>query len=199
MKDPPMVICWASITEDSAARAFAHGFYDAVGTYLKDEEQVDLYLAFYRGLERFWQQQFKLGNPEVFLHPPAHPHVCRRGQYDKTCWGCNPPVHGSVVLFRKKPPGEAFKGASGARGAGEAAEVQRLRMGRRDDVLGIDGSKRHGWIPVTLEAVQDGSFLSHLDVIEPRGSARDEDNTRDADGVCNADSCQDVAPAASAP
>ena len=35
-----MAICWATITEDAAARAFAQGFYDAAGSFLGLGEPV---------------------------------------------------------------------------------------------------------------------------------------------------------------
>ena len=37
-----MVVCWATITEDAAARAFAQGFYDAVGGFLAADERVQV-------------------------------------------------------------------------------------------------------------------------------------------------------------
>ena len=39
-----MAICWATITEDAAARAFAQGFYDAAGSFLGLGEPVQVYL-----------------------------------------------------------------------------------------------------------------------------------------------------------
>ena len=37
-----MAICWATITEDAAARAFAQGFYDAAGSFLGLSEPVQV-------------------------------------------------------------------------------------------------------------------------------------------------------------
>eukprot|EP00966_Prymnesium_polylepis_P217182 5026399-Prymnesium_polylepis.1 len=46
-----MTICWATITEDNAARVFAQGFYDSVGAFIADGEPVKVEVAFWAGLE----------------------------------------------------------------------------------------------------------------------------------------------------
>ena len=95
------VICWTSVAEDAAARSFALGFYDAVGAFLStgEETQIEssIEIAFWAGLERFAADGFRLGDPSLYLHPPAHPHAYRP---DFSCHGCCPPVHGEVQLYR---------------------------------------------------------------------------------------------------
>lgn len=39
------VICWSTLAEDVAARAFAKGFYDAVGAFISNGVEVQLELA----------------------------------------------------------------------------------------------------------------------------------------------------------
>jgi len=110
------VICWATITEDSAARAFSQGFYDAVGTSLLSREKVDLDLAFESGLEAFVEAGFASGDPAAFLHDELHPH--RRFPVFSGCYGCCPPVHGVVLMLRSvggrveaKAPSLALRGS----------------------------------------------------------------------------------------
>ena len=91
------VICWPTITEDAAARAFAQGFYDAVGAFVSHGGEVQLELAYLAGLDRFCDEGFELGDPAQHLHPPSHPH-CRAPVFDG-CPGCCPPVHGVVTLL----------------------------------------------------------------------------------------------------
>ena len=92
-----MVVCWATITEDAAARAFAQGFYDAVGTYLSDNEPVQVEIAFWSGLERYFGAGFRIGDPRAYLHGPGHPHIANPDF--QGCEGCCPPVHGNVVCL----------------------------------------------------------------------------------------------------
>ena len=92
-----MVVCWATITEDAAARAFAQGFYDAVGTYLSDNEPVQVEIAFWSGLERYFAAGFRIGDPRAYLHGPGHPHIFSPDF--QGCEGCCPPVHGNVVCL----------------------------------------------------------------------------------------------------
>lgn len=142
--DGVRVICWSTITEDSAARAFAQGFYDAIGAYVTDGEPAQIETAFWVGIRRFRSEGFYLGDPAVFLHPPHHPHHYRP---DRLCENCFPSVHGSVVLFKK-----------------HQGRVVRMRMGMKDkdiahgDCVGLDDQ----WIPVTRETVLDNSFISHF-------------------------------------
>jgi len=91
------VICWCSITEDAAARAFATGFYDAVGDFIFSGESIGIELAYWLGLSKMYNEGFRLGDPAAFLHPPAHPHV--PAPVFSGCDGCCPPVHGNVVLL----------------------------------------------------------------------------------------------------
>ncbi|KAL1507448.1 hypothetical protein AB1Y20_008285 [Prymnesium parvum] len=116
-----MCICWVTITEDAAARAFAQGFYDAVGAFINEGEEVKVELAFWAGLERFASENFQLGDPAKYLHHPAHPHSYRP-VLNGECKHCCPPVHGTVVLFRK--------GASG--------HVERMRMGLNETLAAGD-------------------------------------------------------------
>ena len=91
------VICWCSITEDAAARAFATGFYDAVGDFIYNGESIGIELAYWLGLGKMYSEGFRLGDPASYLHHPTHPHV--RAPVFSGCDGCCPPVHGNVVLL----------------------------------------------------------------------------------------------------
>ena len=120
-----MAICWATITEDAAARAFAQGFYDAVGTYLSDNEPVQVEIAFWSGLERYFAAGFRIGDPRAYLHGPGHPHTINPDF--QGCEGCCPPVHGNVVCLanidgevkalREEERPTMLKEASGGTGA----------------------------------------------------------------------------------
>ena len=90
-------ISWSTLTEDAAARSFALGFYDAVGSYVAAGSKVAIEEAYWAGIDRFREDGFALGDPAAFLHPPGHPHHLVpdfRG-----CTGCMPPVHGTVILL----------------------------------------------------------------------------------------------------
>ena len=82
-------ISWSTLTEDAAARSFALGFYDAVGSYVAAGSKVAIEEAYWAGIDRFREDGFALGDPAAFLHPPGHPHHLVpdfRG-----CTGCMPP------------------------------------------------------------------------------------------------------------
>ena len=81
-------ICWSSVAEDAAARSFALGFYDAIGAFLSSGEEIatSVELAFWAGLEHFFADGFRLGDPARYLHPPDHPHV-QRPQFSPPCQG----------------------------------------------------------------------------------------------------------------
>mmetsp|Transcript_276 Transcript_276/g.920 ORF Transcript_276/g.920 Transcript_276/m.920 type:complete len:752 (-) Transcript_276:204-2459(-) len=96
------VICWSSITEDTAAREFAQGFYDVIGDDLKATKGAPLRLplaaAFKAACERFREGGFAFGDPAEYLHSePNHPHLTNPDF--QNCPGCNPPVHGAVLLL----------------------------------------------------------------------------------------------------
>ena len=146
------VVCWESVAEDSAARAFAVGFYAAIShrlenvkrhkelmtgwwprllttllperlvcwalgvdaravKSLRDEDEGELwgearhesvFRAFEEGCYAFLSAGFRFGDPKEFLHPPTHPHTFR-ADLSGECYGCMPPVHGSVVLLYTDP------------------------------------------------------------------------------------------------
>ena len=158
------------------------GFYDAVGAFINDGEEVQVELAFWAGLEKFASENFRLGDPDKYLHPRGHPHTYRP-VLNGDCKHCCPPVHGTAVLFRKN----------------EAGQVERMKMGGRDAAL-FDGGREHSrsttasrrrhssrksavdrgrsfasekdaaessgifcWVPVSLQAIRDDDFLGHLD------------------------------------
>lgn len=81
-----------------AARSFARGFYDVIGTCLRANAAIDIELAFRAGIERFQEDGFELGDPEMYLHGPGHPHQWAPQLHG--CYGCIPPVHGQVLLLR---------------------------------------------------------------------------------------------------
>ena len=91
------VVCWSSLAEDAAARAFAHGFHDAIGSSLVASEPVDVEHAYSAGLSSFVDAGYLYGDPAAYLHPPNHPHA--RKPVFGTCLGCSPPVHGRPVLL----------------------------------------------------------------------------------------------------
>lgn len=94
------VVCWQSITDDSAARAFMIGFYRTVGADLVQDTVVNVEAAYRAGLATFEEQGFVLGDPSPYLHPPEHEHIAapRFGE----CEGCSPPVHGQLALVSCK-------------------------------------------------------------------------------------------------
>ena len=98
------VVCWAGLVEDSAARAFAGGLNDALGTFLAARKPLssELFeLAYWAGIERFTQRGFRFGDPRRYLHVPGHSHVAAPElQYTSQCEGCTPPVHGEAVMLR---------------------------------------------------------------------------------------------------
>lgn len=101
------VICWSTPLEDAAARSFALGFYDAIGAFLSSGDDLSgelalpeyVELAFWAGVEHFYKDGFRMGDPTKHLHPPGHPHISRP-QFSPPCFGCTPPVHGQVLLLR---------------------------------------------------------------------------------------------------
>lgn len=176
------VVCWATIVEDAAARAFAQGFYDAIGDHLKrSDDPPDLLTAFRSGLERFATDGGKLGNPEHYLHQdPHHPHMLRpdfRG-----CEGCQPPVHGVVValssvrgtvstLHIAGPEVDAITGSMGLRdsvdpagscNSGMLPSVRSVRASFPKEICSVvdmdmEGGDEGGagaWVPVTLEQLR---------------------------------------------
>lgn len=93
-------ICWCSITEDTAARSFAQGFYDAVGSYIIGGEEVQVTLAYWAGLSRMYAEGLRIGDPGLYLHPPGHAHL--HAPDFQRCEGCCPPVHGVVILLSNR-------------------------------------------------------------------------------------------------
>jgi len=99
-----VVICWSSLTEDTAAREFAQGFYDTIGETLRATKgmprRLPLEAAFRAARERFKEGGFAFGDPADYLHPePNHPHHTHPDFGG--CTGCNPPVHGAVLLITR--------------------------------------------------------------------------------------------------
>jgi len=95
------VVCWSTLTEDGAARAFASGFYDAIGMCVTSHGPIGpdvIEIAFKAGVEHFLERGYAFGDPRQFAHPPDHPHTIRP-QFSH-CMGCCPPVHGEIVLMR---------------------------------------------------------------------------------------------------
>lgn len=92
------LVCWRSLAEDAAARAFAKGFYSAVGSDLGARIDVDIEEAYNTGLDTFEVEGFKYGDPSEYLHAWDHPHI--KAPQFHTCLGCMPPVHGQPVLLR---------------------------------------------------------------------------------------------------
>ena len=108
------VVCWSTIVEDSAARAFLVGFMNKVAemresTFVWSDEDawfphfahvdgIDLVTScFVAGCASFSRGGFRFGDPTDFLHPPGHPHWLKPDF--RTCRHCAPPVQGQVVLL----------------------------------------------------------------------------------------------------
>ena len=126
------VICWSTLAEDAAARAFAQGFYDAVGAFISNGGEVQLELAYLSGLDRFFDEGFALGDPAQYLHPAGHPHT--RSPQFQSCPGCCPPVHGVVSLLSCDP----------VSGAVHTLLPQRLRGMRGDESEILSWERVHG-------------------------------------------------------
>lgn len=77
------LICWSSITEDSAARYFSSGFAEAIGEDLKEGLPPDIRRAFLRGCSVFRSVGCSFGNPQPYLDAGE----------------TVPPVQGDVVLL----------------------------------------------------------------------------------------------------
>ena len=75
---------------DAAALAFPMGFYASLA---KDEPPA---VAFDAGRAQMSLSGFCEGDPDDYLHPVGHEHL--RAPRRRECAGCNPPVHGEVVL-----------------------------------------------------------------------------------------------------
>ena len=54
-------------------------------------------ICFWAGLERYFQEGFRLGDPRAYLHGPGHPH--HAAPQFTGCEGCCPPVHGTVLCL----------------------------------------------------------------------------------------------------
>ena len=91
------VICWSSLAEDSAARAFARGLYDHIGSALLTSGTFDLRQAYLAGFQAFIKSGYVYGDPAQYAHPPSHQHLQRPSFTN--CIGCCPPVHGCPVLL----------------------------------------------------------------------------------------------------
>lgn len=87
-----------------------------MGTYLRVGSDIDLELAFRAGVEQFLEHDFKIGDPQDYLHPPGHPH--NRSPNLQTCSGCVPPVHGEMLLLRNEG-GEVQRYVHSSNGHGE--------------------------------------------------------------------------------
>ena len=70
--------------------SFSCGFYSALA---KDESPA---VAFDAGRAQMSLSGFCEGDPDDYLHPAGHEHL--RAPRRRDCPGCNPPVHGEVVL-----------------------------------------------------------------------------------------------------
>lgn len=114
------VVCWRTLAEDNAARAFSVGFYASVASQLEARRAAihagrsssrwrnrktrpprpfSIDEAFESGCEEFRASGFIFGDPEAYFHKePNHPHLYRPNF--QTCEQCTPPVHGQVVLLR---------------------------------------------------------------------------------------------------
>jgi hypothetical protein len=117
------VVCWSSLTEDSAARAFLVGFLTRIAelhekpsvlpsvlpppllpSWAREPDGLELVkAAFAAGCASFSRGGFRFGDPTDYLHPAGHPHWARP-QF-ATCPHCAPPVQGRVVLLHARPDG----------------------------------------------------------------------------------------------
>ena len=109
------VVCWSTLAEDNAARAFSAGFYESVHQMLAKQRQMGavgccgcsrdgeleaplrIDEAFRAGCGSFLSHGFRFGDPAAYLHPPGHSHHYRPDY--QHCLGCTPPVHGDCLLL----------------------------------------------------------------------------------------------------
>ena len=156
------VVCWSTLTEDAAARAFMVGFMTHVAnareraslvpTWRRGAE-AELQLvraAFAAGCASFKQAGYHFGDPESYFHPPGHEHWMRP-QF-ATCKQCAPPVHGEVVLLTLKRAG----GLEEVYGHTAMMSADRRSFRRRWRVLltGVKLAERSDW-STTNESVRD--------------------------------------------
>ena len=164
-----MVVCWRSLAEDAAARAFASGFYCAIGANMVSRpdsrpESIDFEAAYEAGLTTFEEEGFVYGDPSLKLHeqahPPvaapatapdleqAHPHVAapatapdleRRGHHSE---GCSPLVHGQPVLLCHRHGEVHFRlGTADWQKADASALVPSIRCAQHEAKRRLDGGK----------------------------------------------------------
>ena len=112
------VVCWPTLAEDAAARAFMVGFMARLASACALErpslipwaprlEGLPLVkAAFQAGCNSFSRGGFRFGDPNDFLHPRHHPHW-RKPDF-KTCRHCAPPVQGKVVLLYEAADGSGL-------------------------------------------------------------------------------------------
>ncbi|KAL1507541.1 hypothetical protein AB1Y20_007163 [Prymnesium parvum] len=106
------IVCWKTLAEDNAARAFSAGFYSSLAAQLERErraryewrwwraassDRLSIDEAFEAGCDAFRSQGFVFGDPEEHLHPPGHAHHYRPDFIN--CPHCTPPVHGETLLL----------------------------------------------------------------------------------------------------
>ena len=92
------IVCWRSIVEDKAAKAFSRGFFAAIAEGAPGA--VSVHRAFDAGRAAFLRAGYCEGDPAAYLHEPTHEHV-RTRRFVRTCIGCKPPVHGQPCLVAK--------------------------------------------------------------------------------------------------
>ena len=133
------VVCWSTVTEDSAARAFLVGFMTKLAAEHEHRasavlpgwlgapwagplDGLDLVMAaFEAGCASFAKEGFQFGNPADWLHPPGHEHW-RRPRF-KTCRSCAPPVQGRAVLLHRRRDGTGIEELYGGGASTPAASL----------------------------------------------------------------------------
>ena len=118
-------------------------------------------ICFWAGLERYFHEGFRLGNPKAYLHPPGHPHQANPDFHG--CEGCCPPVHGKVLCLANikgtvqmlcdAPDGGLQD--SGLGGGGGRSSLEASQLGG-DGWQGDEGgapSPQGTWVRVTLQEV----------------------------------------------
>lgn len=166
---PPGValVCWSTLTEDSAARAFIVGFYQYLAAAVERPSVLPwavcgpprdglelVHAAFAAGCDSFSRGGFRFGDPAEYLHPPDHPHW-RAPQFSQ-CTNCAPPVQGKVVLLYTRHDVERGR-LMLEQVEGRASMAKDKRSWRRQWrvlLLGMRLAERTGW-STTNEAVRD--------------------------------------------
>jgi hypothetical protein len=89
-------IGFSSVVEDGASAAFAAALFDYMQMRFEGKTKIDPEGLFDYAVDCY-QQKYKIGDPEKFLHSASHAHTYHP---EPGCEQCHPPVHGIPCLYK---------------------------------------------------------------------------------------------------